>query len=48
TLPSSALAALGIPVHPDLTGRRVIADVVMDSFGVVHGIRLVGSESKTD
>jgi hypothetical protein len=48
TLPSSALAALGIPVHPDLTGGRVVADVMMDSFGVVRSIRLVGSESKAE
>jgi hypothetical protein len=48
TLPSSALAVLGISVHPDLADRRVTADVMMDSFGVVRGIRLVGSESKAN
>jgi hypothetical protein len=48
TLPSSALAALGISVHPDLVDRTVTADVMMDSFGVVRVIRLVGSESKAN
>jgi hypothetical protein len=41
TLPLSSLAAMGIPVHSDISDPRVMTDVVMDPFGAVMGIRLV-------
>jgi hypothetical protein len=41
TLPLSSLVAMGVPVRPDISDPRVTADVMMDPFGAVMGIRLV-------
>ena len=41
TLPVSSLIAMGVPVRPDLSESRVTADVWMDPFGAVVGVRLV-------
>jgi len=41
TLPVSSLAAMGVPVRPDLSENRVTADVWRDPFGAVEGVRLV-------
>lgn len=48
TLPLSSLAAMGIPVHSDISDPRVMADVVMDPFGAVMGIRLVEVKPSTN
>jgi hypothetical protein len=48
TLPLSSLAAMGVPVHPDISNRRVIADVARDPFGAVIAIHLVGMNSSTN
>jgi hypothetical protein len=40
-LPLSSLAAVGVPMIPDLPDRQVTADVAMDPFGAVIAIRLV-------
>jgi hypothetical protein len=48
TLPLSSLVAMGIPVHPDASDHRVTADVMMDPFGAVVGIRLVAANTKVD
>jgi hypothetical protein len=48
TVPSSALAPFGVPVHPDQPDRQMTADVVVDSFGIVRGIWLVGSPPKAN
>jgi len=45
TLPLSCLVAMGIPVHPDASDPRVTADVMMDPFGAVVGIRLVAANA---
>lgn len=47
-VPSSALAPLGVPVHPDQPDRQMTADVVVDSFGVVRGIWLVGTSPRAN
>jgi hypothetical protein len=41
TLPLSSLVAMGIPVHPEVSGGRVTADVTMDPFGAVVAVHLV-------
>ena len=41
TLPVSSLVAMGVPVYPDASDRRVTADVMMDPFGAVVAIHLV-------
>ena len=48
TLPFSSLVAMGVPVHPDISGGRVTADVWMDPFGAVVGIRLVQPNASAD
>lgn len=48
TLPFSSLTAMGLPVRPDLSDTRVTADVWMDPFGAVMGIRLVPAKASTD
>ena len=40
-LPLSSLAAVGVPMVPDLPDRQVTADVAMDPFGAIIAIRLV-------
>lgn len=40
-LPFSSLAAVGVPMVPDLPDRQVTADVVVDPFGAIIAIRLV-------
>jgi hypothetical protein len=40
-LPFSSLAAVGVPIVPDLPDRQVTADVVVDPFGAIIAIRLV-------
>jgi len=48
TLPFSSLTAIGLPVRPDLSDTRVTADVWMDPFGTVVGIRLVPARASAD
>jgi hypothetical protein len=48
TLPVSSLVAMGVPVGPDLSESRVTADVWMDPFGAVVGIRLVPAKASAD
>jgi hypothetical protein len=48
TLPFSSLTAMGLPVRPDLSDTRVTADVWMDPFGAVVGIRLVPAGASAD
>ena len=48
TLPLSSLVAMGVPVQPDTSDPRVTADVMMDPFGAVTGIRLVEAEPKAN
>jgi hypothetical protein len=48
TLPISSLVAMGVPVHPDLSESRVTADVWMDPFGAVVGVRLVPANASAD
>lgn len=48
TLPFSSLTAMGLPVRPDLTDTRVTADVWMDPYGAVVGIRLVPAGASAD
>jgi hypothetical protein len=43
-LPLSSLVAVGVPVSPDVSDRRVTADVMMDPFGAVVAIHLVQAE----
>jgi hypothetical protein len=48
TLPLSSLVAMGVPVHPEASDPRVTADVTMDPFGTVVGIRLVEANTKVN
>jgi hypothetical protein len=48
TLPVSSLIAMGVPVRPDLSESRVTADVWMDPFGAVVGVRLVPATASAD
>lgn len=48
TLPVSSLVAMGVPVRPDLSESRVTADVWMDPFGDVIGVRLVPANASAD
>jgi hypothetical protein len=48
TLPLSSLTAMGLPLHADLSDPRVTADVWMDPFGAVVGIRLVAPKTNAD
>jgi len=48
TLPFSSLVAMGVPVRPDISDSRVTADVWMDPFGAVVGIRLVQPKASAD
>jgi hypothetical protein len=48
TLPVSSLIAMGVPVRPDLSESRVTADVWMDPFGAVVGVRLVPASASAD
>jgi len=48
TLPFSSLTAMGLPVGPDLSETRVTADVWVDPFGAVVGIRLVPAKTSAD
>jgi len=48
TLPFSSLTAMGLPVRPDLSDTRVTADVWIDPFGAVVGIRLVPGGASAD
>ena len=48
TLPVSSLVAMGVPVRPDLSESRVTADVWMDPFGAVVGVRLVPASTSAD
>jgi len=41
TVPLSSLAAIGVPMHPDMPDRQVTADVAMNPFGAIIAIRLV-------
>jgi hypothetical protein len=48
TLPLSSLVAMGVPVHPDTLDPRVTADVMIDPFGAVVGIRLVEAKRRVN
>jgi hypothetical protein len=48
TLPLSSLAAMGVPVHPDMSDKRVTADVAMDPFGAVIAIHVLGVKPSAD
>lgn len=48
TLPVSSLVAMGVPVRPELSESRVTADVWMDPFGAVVGVRLVPANASAD
>jgi hypothetical protein len=48
TLPFSSLIAMGVPVRPDLSDSRVTADVWMDPFGAVLGVRVVPAGASAD
>lgn len=48
TLPVSSLVAMGVPVRPELSESRVTADVWMDPFGAVVGVRLVPENASAD
>lgn len=48
TLPFSSLIAMGVPVRPDLSDSRVTADVWMDPFGAVVGVRVVPIRASAD
>lgn len=48
TLPLSSLTAMGLPLHADLSDPRVTADVWVDPFGAVVGIRLVAAKTSAD
>lgn len=41
TLPLASLAAMGIPMHPEVSDGRVTADVMIDPFGAVLAVHLV-------
>jgi hypothetical protein len=42
TLPASSLGMIGWSVPPDTSDRRVTADIVLDPYGVVQRVNLVG------
>lgn len=48
TLPLSSLVAMGIPMYPEVSNRRVMADVARDPFGAVISIHLVESKPSTN
>ena len=48
TLPLSSLVAMGVPIYPEVSDRRVIADVTRDPFGAVISIQLVESKPSTN
>jgi hypothetical protein len=48
TLPFSSLVVMGVPVRPDVSDRRVTADVMMDPFGAVVAIHLVEAKSTVE
>lgn len=48
TVPVSSLAAMGVPVRPDLSENRVTADVWIDPFGAVVRVRLVPASASAD
>jgi hypothetical protein len=41
TLPVASLVAMGVPMYPEVSDRRVTADVTRDPFGAVIAIHLV-------
>jgi len=48
TLPLSSLVAMGVPMYPDASDRRVTADVTRDPFGAVIAIHLVEVKPSTN
>jgi hypothetical protein len=48
TLPLSSLVAMGVPVYPEMSDRRVTADVMMDPFGAVVAVRFVEARPAAD
>jgi hypothetical protein len=48
TLALSSLVALGVPVHPDMSDKRVTADVALDPFGAVIAIHLVKAMPRSE
>jgi hypothetical protein len=48
TLPLSSLVAMGVPMRPDLSDRRVTADVMRDPFGAVVAVHLVEAKPRVE
>jgi hypothetical protein len=47
-LPLAALVAIGVPMSPEISDRRITADVTRDPFGAVIAIRLVETRPSTN
>jgi hypothetical protein len=48
TLPLASLVAMGVPMYPEMSDRRITADVARDPFGAVIAIHLVETRSSTN
>jgi hypothetical protein len=48
TLPLASLVAMGVPLYPEVSDRRITADVARDPFGAVVAIHLVETRSSTN
>jgi len=48
TLSLSSLVVMGVPIYPEVSDRRVIADVTRDPFGAIISIHLVESKPSTN
>ena len=46
TLPMASLVAMGVPMNPEVSDRRITADVVRDPFGAVIAVYLVEARPK--
>jgi len=48
TLPLASLVAMGVPMYPEVSNRRITADVARDPFGAVIAIHLVETRPSTN
>jgi anti-sigma factor RsiW len=48
TLPLASLVAMGVPMSPEISDRRITADVTRDPFGAVIAVHLVETRPSTD
>jgi hypothetical protein len=48
TLPLASLVAMGVLMYPEMSDRRITADVARDPFGAVIAIHLVETRSSTN